>query len=474
VREIETDYLVVGAGASGMAFVDALISETDDVDAVLVDRRHRPGGHWLDAYPFVRLHQPSANYGVSSRTLGNDRIDETGPNAGFYERATAAEICDYFGRVLDEQLLPTGRVQFLGTTDHRGLDDDGRHRLVSTLSGEETVVRVRRRLVDATYVESSIPSRHRPSFHVDEGVRMVPPNGLVDLADPAGGFTVLGAGKTGLDTCNWLLDAGVDPDRIEWFRPRDPWLFDRSVMQPLDLVGAYMRFQASWIRAIAEAEDALDFSHRLEADDAFVRIDPTIEPGAWRGAIISRAELESLRTIERVVRSGKVLGIGRDVVVTDQGEVATGGDRVFVDCTACGVRPTVPRPVFEPDRITLQYVTVGIVPWGAATIGVVEAVGDGDEERNRLCPPVTFPGNASDILVTAAAGLRGSLARGAHRTVGRWSNGTRLNPGRGASKHLDDPRVGEGLAVMGANLGPALENLDRLVPEVAVSASASR
>jgi NADPH-dependent 2,4-dienoyl-CoA reductase/sulfur reductase-like enzyme len=43
VREIETDYLVVGAGAAGMAFVDALITDCD-ADVVLVHRRHRPGG----------------------------------------------------------------------------------------------------------------------------------------------------------------------------------------------------------------------------------------------------------------------------------------------------------------------------------------------------------------------------------------------------------------------------------------------
>ena len=66
MRELETDYLVVGAGASGMAFADTLVAHTG-AEVVLVDRRHRPGGHWLDAYPFVRLHQPSAYYGVESR-----------------------------------------------------------------------------------------------------------------------------------------------------------------------------------------------------------------------------------------------------------------------------------------------------------------------------------------------------------------------------------------------------------------------
>ena len=53
----ETDYLVVGAGAMGMAFVDTLLSETDKTVA-LVDAGHQPGGHWTAAYPFVRLHQP--------------------------------------------------------------------------------------------------------------------------------------------------------------------------------------------------------------------------------------------------------------------------------------------------------------------------------------------------------------------------------------------------------------------------------
>jgi hypothetical protein len=33
---------------------------------VIVDRRHGPGGHWNDTYPFIRLHQPSAYYGVNS------------------------------------------------------------------------------------------------------------------------------------------------------------------------------------------------------------------------------------------------------------------------------------------------------------------------------------------------------------------------------------------------------------------------
>ena len=141
-----------------MAFVDTLLAASD-AEVVIVDRRHRPGGHWLDAYPFVRLHQPSANYGVNSKPLGNDRIDETAQTPGSTSVRSPAEICDYFSRVLHD-FVASGRVRSLGMTDYRGADAEGHH-LTSLLTGENTTVKVRRRLVDATYVVSSIPSRPR-------------------------------------------------------------------------------------------------------------------------------------------------------------------------------------------------------------------------------------------------------------------------------------------------------------------------
>ena len=45
---LETDYLVIGAGAAAMAFVDTLLDESD-ARIVMVDRHDRPGGHWNDA-----------------------------------------------------------------------------------------------------------------------------------------------------------------------------------------------------------------------------------------------------------------------------------------------------------------------------------------------------------------------------------------------------------------------------------------
>src|ERR1700730_4945180 len=109
--EIETDYLVIGAGALGMGFVDSLI-DCSDAGVVRVDRRHRPGGHWLDSYPFVQLHQPSMNYGVNSTPLGQDRVERDGRDAGFYERARGTGICGYYDYVMRFRFLPSGRVRF--------------------------------------------------------------------------------------------------------------------------------------------------------------------------------------------------------------------------------------------------------------------------------------------------------------------------------------------------------------------------
>ena len=66
---LETDYLVIGAGAMGMAFADTILKEQPNSNITLVDQRPAPGGHWLDAYPYVRLHQTASFYGVNSEKL---------------------------------------------------------------------------------------------------------------------------------------------------------------------------------------------------------------------------------------------------------------------------------------------------------------------------------------------------------------------------------------------------------------------
>src|SRR4029450_961616 len=113
----ETDYLVVGAGAMGMAFTDALIDHAD-VHVTLVDRRHTASGHWLDAYPFVQLHQASLFSGVASTVLGRGAVQQSGPEVGLQERARQPEIEAYYDDILHRRFIDSVRVTFLGASEH--------------------------------------------------------------------------------------------------------------------------------------------------------------------------------------------------------------------------------------------------------------------------------------------------------------------------------------------------------------------
>jgi len=457
---IDTDYLIVGAGAAGLAFADALI-EACDADVVLVDRRHGPGGHWNDAYPFVRLHQPSAYYGVNSRILGSDSIDTAGPNAGMYERATAAEICGYYQRVLEEQLLASGQVRFISMSDCQ-TDGPDAIRLTSRLTGAQTSIRVRRRVVDARYLEASVPATHPPSFGTESGVRLIPVNDLVRQAGPASGYTVVGGGKTAMDACLWLLDGGVPPAAIRWIRPRDAWLLDRAFQQPLDLVTGLIEGVSRCVEAAAQAEDVSDLFGRIEACGQLIRLDPEVEPAMFKYATVSQAELTSLRLIENVVRLGRVTHIARDRVVLERGSVPADDGQVYVDCSAAGLRLTPGRPVFESGLITLQQIRTGQPAFSAALIGHLEATRHDDAEKNMLCPPNPYPDVATDWISCTSTSLRAQASWLADPDLSFWIEGARLNASRGTGAHLADPRMQSALARMFTSMEPAIINLKAL------------
>jgi hypothetical protein len=179
-RSQSTDYLVVGAGAMGMAFTDALIDHAD-AHVTLVDRRHAAGGHWQDAYPFVQLHQASEFYGVASTQLGTGALQEHGPEAGLQQRARRSEIQAYYDDVLFRRLLASGRVTFFGGHQYSG--DGTSHCVRSLVSGETVRIEVRRRIVDATYLSPTIPATSPPPFSVADGVRAVAVNELGGLTE---------------------------------------------------------------------------------------------------------------------------------------------------------------------------------------------------------------------------------------------------------------------------------------------------
>ena len=127
-------------------------------------------------------------------------------------------------------------------------------------------------------------------------------------------------------------------------------------------------------------------------------------------------------------------------------------------CRQC---PRVPS--FETDRITPQYVTIGVAPWSAATIAAVETSGQDETRKNELCPPVAFTGEASSLLPISRAGIAGLVARSAEPGLSAWTEHCRLNPAREAAEHLDDPKVQEAFNSLAANIGSAMENLEHVL-----------
>lgn len=435
-EELETDYLVVGAGAAGMAFADELLAHSDATIAI-VDRRHAPGGHWNDAYPYVRLHQPSAFYGVSSMPLGRDAIDVTGTNAGYYELAGADEIRAYYAQVM-QRFLASGRVHYFPSCEYLG-----EHRFASRLSDASWKAQVRRKLVDTIYLEGEFPATSAPPFEVAEGVRCIPAGEIARLAERPERFAVIGAGKTALDTCVWLLERGVPPSAIRWIKPREAWWLNRRFQQPHALLPEMYRGFALQLEAMAQARSIPELFARLESEGFFLRIDRQAPPTMLRGAVIAEPELALLRKIEDVVRMGHVRKIGRREIVLDQGSVPTSEGTLHVHCAARGLARRPRRPLFEPGRITVQPFMWSFACYQFAILGMVEAALESDEEKNRLCRPISHWDTEKDYLSAFLATLANQQGRTAHPAIATWAKDSRLNPLGGIGRHGDAPGAGE-------------------------------
>jgi len=86
-----------------------------------------PGSSWraLAAGISVRsVAHPLRLLGVNSLPPGQDCIDRTGENAGFYERASGSDVCEYFAEAA-ERLTQTGRVRVLTQHEYLGGESDG-------------------------------------------------------------------------------------------------------------------------------------------------------------------------------------------------------------------------------------------------------------------------------------------------------------------------------------------------------------
>lgn len=167
-------------------------------------------------YPYVRLHQPSIGYGVNSRRLGEDSVDQAGWNEGLMELASGDEVCAYYSTIMHRTFLTSGRVSYYPQHEYTGEGE-----FQSLVTGKSYRVGPKTKIVDATYMRVEVPSMRPPPYKVASDVEIIIPNDLPKVKRPYNAYTVIGCGKTGIDACLWLLAQGVEAERIRWIMPRD-------------------------------------------------------------------------------------------------------------------------------------------------------------------------------------------------------------------------------------------------------------
>ncbi|MFN8027975.1 MAG: hypothetical protein U0W40_16910 [Acidimicrobiia bacterium] len=152
-------------------------------------------------------------------------------------------------------------------------------------------------------------------------------------------------------------------------------------------------------------------------------------------------ELDLLRTVERVVRLGHIDHVASRELVLQHGSVPLPAGALLVHCAASGLRYPPMVPLWSPDAIRVQTIRAGFPCFNAALAGYVEATRDDDRERNRLCPPNTFPDNVTNWAQMQVLGTLAGRAFGAEPDIAAWANECALNPGRIQAHRRDDPAV---------------------------------
>jgi hypothetical protein len=195
------DVAVVGAGVAGLnALAVASKYLTKDHRVLIIDRRSRVGGMWVDTYPYVRLHQPHPFFTAADIkwTLGADRA----------HLATKNEVLDHFSHCVDVVKDRVGLYEWLGTellsheTGNGSIrltcrSTDGTHRFAET-----------KRLIKAPGLAVE---PNEPLAVSSDRVHSVSPDfcdvRTGEIAESSAPVWVIGGGKTAMDTAHALIRA---------------------------------------------------------------------------------------------------------------------------------------------------------------------------------------------------------------------------------------------------------------------------
>ena len=343
------------------------------------------------------------------------------------------------------------------------VDDDGSIR--SLMSGVRTDVSARK-VVDATHSQMQIPSVNPPTYTVDPGVTCLPPNDLPRRSAGHDQYVVVGAGKTAMDACIWLLDNGTPPEHIRWITPRDSWLLDRRNYQPgEEYFTTVCKGLADQVEAVALADSVDDILLNLEEREFLVRIDPSITPEAYHCAVISPGELEQLRSITDIVRLGRVTRLSADEITLEHGTVPASSNPLYIDCSSPGIPRRPSTPIFDGDRITPQWIRTCQPTFSAAFVGHVEAAYDDEAVKNELCVPIEPPEVPLDYVRMFQQELATRTCWDRHPEIRTWLETCRLDPFSSVAKTQIgvNAEATEHLGRYLTNYGPAVEKLDPLL-----------
>eukprot|EP00392_Amoebophrya_sp_AT5.2_P018512 g19070.t1 len=352
-------YLVVGAGAPALAFIDTLLTLnydekiSKDAPIVLIDRHDAPGGHWNDAYEYVRLHQPSLVYGVSSKQLEgnwftNNLLKFRLP---FNHRASQQEILAYYAEVV-------------ATWEQKGL--------------------VKEKLVDATAGECIVPSAKNMPFRIEEAseartrIQVRVPSDLHTLPQSdfqTKRFCVLGGGKTGMDALVWLQrEKGVKPEQISWVVGRETWMLNR---ENLATPGVLADRVLDAMFPITDSEE-LSYLRKPELtkyrQGYVAKLELFIDQASTKDDGGAKGDEESVRIHFKEMDKEKQAKMSDEKSVADVVTVGKAEEVVFIHCTAPGpFNGRMPQPLYQGShQMNLMHLSPPPVPQSASTLAWIE------------------------------------------------------------------------------------------------------
>ena len=199
---VETyDLCIVGAGIAGLnALFAASRYLSRDQKVILIDRRARVGGMWVDVYSYVRLHQPHPMFtaGNIEWTLGKDR--------GYL--ATKGEVLHHFQHCVDVIRERVQVDEYFGWDFESEEEANGIVRVTCRAADGRVLVAEAKRLIKA-YGLAVTPNQ--PLDISSKRVHSVSPDycdvRAGDIRESDAPVWIIGGGKTAMDTVHALITA---------------------------------------------------------------------------------------------------------------------------------------------------------------------------------------------------------------------------------------------------------------------------